>query len=91
MTKFGIYLEEDDAGNETGRFQVAEDAGDDGFVLDTFDTEEAAEKYRKDLQDESDRNDKIGVEYLEWEKACMARHQVSQEDLRVYLVNVVCV
>ncbi len=89
MVKYGIYLEQDDAGKDTGRFQVAEE--DAEYVLETFDTEKEAEKYMAKLQAESDRDDKIKLEYLEWEKACMARHQVSQEDLRIYLVNVVCI
>jgi hypothetical protein len=89
MAKFAIFLEQDDAGKDTGRFQVAEE-GDD-FVLDTFDTEKEAEKYMKKLQTESDRDDKINAEYLEWEKGCMKRHKIKRNDLRVYLVNVVCV
>ena len=89
MVKYGIYLEQDDEGKDTGRFQVAEEDAD--YVLETFDTEKEAEEYMAKLQAESDRDDKIKAEYLEWEKDCMARHQISEEDLRVYLVNCVCV
>lgn len=85
MAKYGIFYEQDEHGKDTGRVQVAEK--DDDYVLDTFDTEEEAEKYMKKLQAESDRNDKIEAEYLTWEKECMARHNISQEDLRVFLVN----
>ena len=89
MAKFGIFLEQDDKGKDTGRFQVAEE-GDD-YVLDTFDTKKEAEKYMKKLQAESDREDKIKAEYLEWEKGCMSRHKIKRKELRVYLVNWVCV
>ena len=87
MFKYGIFLEQNDKGEGTGRFQVAEEDAD--FVLDTFDTEEAAEIYMKKLQAESDRNDKIKAEYLEWEKACLSRHDISEDELRGFLVNVV--
>ena len=89
MVKYGIFYEQDEHGEDTGRVQVAEEEAD--YVLDTFDTEEEAEKYRKELQVESDRDDKIKTEYLEWEKACMARHQIKQKELREYLVNMVCI
>ncbi len=89
MTKFGIFLEQDDEGKDTGRFQVAEE--DAEYVLYTFATEEEAEKCMKELQAESDQNDKIKAEYLEWEKGCLARHEISEDELRTYLVNVVIV
>ena len=89
MTKLGIFYEQDDEGKDTGRVQVAEEGAD--YVLDTFDTEEEAEKEMARLQAEFDRNDKIKAEYLEWEKDCLARHKITEEELRVYLVNYVCV
>ena len=89
MVKYGIFYEQDKHGKDTGRVQVAEEEAD--YVLDTFDTEKEAKEYLKKLQAESDRDDKIKTEYLEWEKACMARHQIKQKELRVYLVNWVCI
>jgi len=89
MVKYGIFYEQDEHGKDTGRVQVAEEDAD--YVLDTFDTEKEAQKYMNQLQTESDRNDKIETEYLEWEKACMARHQIKQQELREYLVNAVCI
>lgn len=86
--KLGLFMEEDEKGELTGRWQVA-DEGEDSIVYDTFDTEEAAEKARVRLQAEFDRNDKIEAEYLKWEKECLARHEISETELREYLVNVV--
>ena len=83
--KLGIHLEQDGAGKDTGRFQVANEDLDE--VLDTFDTEEEAEASMAKLQAEFDRNDQIENEYLGWEKACLSRHGISQKDLRVFLVN----
>ena len=87
--KLGIFLEQDEAGKDTGRFQVANEDLDE--VLDTFDTEDEAEIAMAKMQAEFDRNDKIGKEYLEWEKDCLSRHVISQEELRVLLVNSVMV
>ncbi|GAI79639.1 unnamed protein product [marine sediment metagenome] len=78
-------MEEDEKKELTGRWQVAFEEEDE--VLDTFDTEEEAQQYLEKLQAELDRNDKIEAEYLAWEKECMARHNISQEDLRVFLAN----
>ncbi len=89
MAKLGIYYEQDDEGKDTGRVQVA-DEGDD-FVIETFGTEKEAEEYMAKLQAEYDRNDKIEAEYLQWEEECMARHNITKDELRVYLVNAVCV
>ena len=93
MVELGIHYEQDDAHTLdrppvlTGRVQVVDEDLD--LVMDTFDTEEEAEKAMAKMQVEFDRNDKIMAEYLEWEAACLARHEISQEELRVYLVNVV--
>jgi len=78
-------MEEDEKKELTGRWQVAFEEEDE--VLDTFATEEEAQQYMEKLQAELDRNDKIEAEYLAWEKECMARHNISQEDLRVFLAN----
>ena len=88
MEKLGLFQEEDEKGELTGRWQVAGE-DDDAIVYDTFDTEEAAEKARVRLQATFDRNDKITAEYLKWEKDCLARHEISESELREYLVNVV--
>ena len=85
MEKLGLFMEEDDKKQLTGRWQVAFEEDDE--VLETFDTEEAAQKYLDKMQAEFDRNDKIDVEYRQWEKDCMARHNISQDDLRVFLAN----
>jgi len=87
--KLGIFYEQDDAGKDTGRVQVANEDLDE--VLDTFDTEEEAEIAMAKMQAEFDRNDEIEKEYLEWEKGCLTRHEISQDDLREYLVNVVII
>jgi len=87
MAKYEIFLEQNDKGEDTGRFQVAEEDAD--FVLETFATEKEAEAFMARVQAESDRDDKIKAEYLDWEKACLSRHDISEDDLRVYLVNVV--
>lgn len=89
MTKLGIYYEQDTEGKDTGRVQVADE--EDDYVIETFDTEKEAEEYMAKLQAEYDRNDKIKAEYLQWEKECMSRHKITEEELRVYLVNYVCV
>jgi len=85
VAKLGLFMEEDEKKELTGRWQVAFEEEDE--VLDTFDTEEEAQQYMEKLQAELDRNDKIEAEYLAWEKECMARHNISQEDLRVFLAN----
>ncbi|KKN87012.1 hypothetical protein LCGC14_0262810 [marine sediment metagenome] len=85
MAKLGLFMEEDKKGELTGRWQVAFEEEDE--VLDTFDTEEEAQAAMEKLQAELDRNDKIEAEYRQWEKDCMARHNISQEDLRVFLAN----
>ena len=89
MAKLGIYYEQDDEGKDTGRLQVADE--EDDYVIETFDTEKEAEEYMAKLQAEYDRNDKIKAEYLQWEKECMARHNITEDELRHYLVNNVCV
>lgn len=86
MVKLGIFYELDDAGKDTGRVQVAE-VGGDGIVYDTFDTEKEANVAMAKMQAEFDRNDKIEQEYSQWEKECMARHNIGQEELRVLLAN----
>ena len=87
--KLAIFLELDNDGNETGRFQAALDVeeGEDSYVWETFDTEGEAQEYIDKMNAEFERNEKIKAEYLAWEKECMARHNISQEDLRVFLAN----
>ena len=89
MAKLGIFYEQDDEGKDTGRVQVADE--EDDCVIETFDTEKEAEEYMAKLQAEEDRNDKIKAEYLQWEKDCLARHRITEDELRHYLVNSVCV
>jgi len=89
MVKLGIHYEQDGAGANTGRVQVVDEDLD--CVMDTLDTEEQAETEMAKIQAEFDRNDKIQAEYLEWETACMARHEISEDDLREYLSNVVVI
>lgn len=85
MVKLGIFCEQDDEGKDTGRFQVGDE--EDDYVIETFDTEKEAEEYMAKLQAEFDRNAKIEAEYLLWEKECMARHNITEDELRHYLVN----
>ena len=85
MVKLGLFMEEDDEKKLTGRWQVGDE--DDDYVYETFDTEKEAQAEMEKMQAEFDRNDKIEAEYLTWEKECMERHNISQEDLRVFLVN----
>ena len=87
MVTFAVFLDIDDDENLTGRFQVAED----DYVLKVFDTEAEAEAWRDKMQAERDRNEKLGAEYLEWEKAALERHSVDTHELRDYLVNCVMV
>ena len=89
MVKLGIFYEQNKAGKDTGRVQVA--CIETELIYEVFDTEKEAEEAMVKLQAELDRNIKIEAEYLEWEKACMARHEISEEDLRVLLVNVVII
>lgn len=89
MVKLGLFLEEDDKGELTGRWQVANEELDE--VRDTFDTEEEAKSAMIKMQTESDRNDEIEKDYLKWEKDCLSHHAISQEELRVFLVNFVMV
>jgi len=87
MGKLAIYYEQDDKGIDTGRIQVVDE--DEDLVLDTFDTESEAGVAMAEMQAKDMRNEKIAREYLEWEKACVACHKITQDELRVYLVNVV--
>ena len=89
MAKLAIYYEQDDNEKDTGRVQVVDE--EEVLVLDTFDTEEEAEIAMAKMQAEFDRNDKIEKEYLEWEEGCLARHKISKDDLRHYLVNMVLI
>ena len=89
MAKLAIYYEQDDAGKDTGRVQVVDEEED--LVMDTFDTEAAAKVAMVKMQADFDMKDKITEEYLEWEKGCLARHEIDQDELRRYLVNVVIV
>ena len=89
MVKLGIFYEQDDAGKDTGRMQVVDE--DEELVYDTFDTEEEAEAAMIKMQAEFDMKDKITEEYLEWEKGCLARHEIDKDELRRYLVNVVII
>lgn len=89
MVRLGIFYEQDDAGKDTGRVQVADEDKDE--VFDTFDTEEEANAAMAKMQAEFDRNDKIEKEYLKWETECLSRHTISQEELRVFLVNSVMI
>ncbi|MBA7686255.1 hypothetical protein ES703_94698 [subsurface metagenome] len=89
MAKLAIYYEQDDDGKDTGRVQVVDE--DEDLVLDTLDTEEEAEASMAKIKAEDERNGKITAEYLEWEKGCLARHEIDKDDLRGYLVNVVII
>lgn len=89
MGKLAIYYEQNEEGIDTGRVQVVDE--DEDLVLDTFDTEPEAEAAMAKMQAEDTRDEKIKKEYLEWEKDCLARHEITQEELRVYLVNVVII
>lgn len=85
MVKLELFMEEDENKELTGRWQVGSEEEDE--VYETFDTEKEAEAAMIKMQAEFDRNDKIEAEYLAWEKECMTRHNISQEDLRVFLAN----
>ena len=89
MAKLAIYYEQDGAGKDTGRVQVVDE--DEDLVLETCDTEPEAEAAMARIKSEDERNAKITAEYLEWEKGCLAHHEISKDDLRVYLVNVVII
>jgi len=86
MVKLGIFYEQDDSEKDTGRVQVADE---EGIVYETYDTEEEAEKAMVEMQAEFDMKDKITEEYLEWERVCLAHHEIDKDELRRYLVNVV--
>jgi hypothetical protein len=88
MLNLGIHYEQDDEGKDTGRVQVADEDGD--YVLETFDTEKEAEEYMAKLKAEEVRNEQIKAEYLEWEVAILEVHKITQDELRHYLVNYVC-
>lgn len=87
--KYALYDELDEDDKETGRIQVAEETDD--LVLGTYDTEEEARREMERMQAESDRNDQIEKEYLEWEKQCLSRHKITKDELRVFLVNCVTI
>lgn len=89
MAKLAIYYEQDGTGKDTGKVQVVDE--DEDLVLETCDTEPEAEAAMARIQAEDDRNAKITAEYLEWEKGCLTRHEISQDDLREYLINVVII
>lgn len=89
MVKLGIFYEQDDKGKDTGRVQVVDE--DEDLVLETYPTEPEAEAAMAKIQEEDTRNEKIEKEYLEWEKGCRARHKISKDELRSYLVNMVCI
>ena len=85
MVKLGIFYAQDDKGKDTGIVQVAD--GEDEVVYGEYDSLEEAERELVRLQAECDRDDKIEAEYRQWEKDCMARHNIGLEDLRVLLAN----
>lgn len=87
MSNLAIYYELDKDGKDTGRVQVVDE--DEDLVLATLNTEEEAEAKMAEIKIEDERDNKITTEYLEWEKACMKRHKIGKDKLRVYLVNVV--
>ena len=89
MAKFAIYYELDNEGIDTGRVQVVDE--DEALVVGTYPDEPAAEAAMAKMQAEDIRNEKITAEYLKWEEDCLARHEISKDDLRVYLVNVVII
>lgn len=89
MAKLAIYYELDDAGVDTGRVQVVDE--DEDLVLGTYENEPEAEAAMARIQAEDIRNEKITAEYLKWEEDCLSRHEISKDDLREYLVNVVIV
>lgn len=89
MAKLAIYYELDNNGKDTGRVQVVDE--DEDLVLDTLDTEEEAENAMARIQTKDERDSKITVEYLEWEKGCISRHEIGKDELREYLVNVVII
>jgi len=79
MGKLAIYYELDDEGIDTGQVQVVDEEED--LVLGTYENEPEAEKAMAKMQAEDIRNEKITTEYLEWEKGCLARHEISKEEL----------
>lgn len=83
--RFGIHYEQDDDGKDTGRFQVVDEV--DECVLDTFDTEKEAEDYMAKCEEELAIHKDIETEYLAWEEGYLARHNISKDELRVWLVN----
>lgn len=90
MIKLAIFFEVDDAGEDTGRVQVADD-GEDSIVYDTFDTEEEAEIAMAKMQDEFDQEDEAKSKYLGWEEEFLSCHSISKKRLRGFLVNVVII
>lgn len=80
MAKLAIYYEQDGAGKDTGRVQVVDE--DEDLVLDTLDTEEEAKASMAKIKAEDERNARITAEYLEWEKGCLARHEIENAMLR---------
>ncbi|MBA7480512.1 hypothetical protein ES707_15973 [subsurface metagenome] len=89
--KYALYDELDDAGKETGRIQVVEETDDLVFATFEADELEKAKKEMARLQAESDREDQIEKEYLDWEKQCLSRHKITKDELRVFLVNCVII
>ena len=88
MVKLAIFEAEDSQGAKTGFVICPED---DDTIYSECDTREEAEGELPTLQAEIDLDDKLKAEYLEWETACLQRHGVDQERLRVFLVNSVMV
>lgn len=87
--KLGLFLEVDDKGKETGRFQAADDTEDpeDSLVWETFNTEEEAQSYIDKMNAQFERDEKIEGEYREWEKSIINKYGIALDDLRVLLAN----
>ena len=83
MVKLRVVEAEDSEGVSTGF--VIEDEHE--AIYSEYDTKEEAERELPELQAEMDLDEKLQAEYLEWEKACLERHGITPERLRVYLTN----
>ena len=88
-SKYILCDQLDKNNKKTGRIQVVEET--DQLIFDTFEANELekAKKEMEKLQAESDVEDQVEKEYLEWEKQCLSRNKITKDDLRDYLVNVV--
>ncbi len=85
MVKLAVFDPETMEGLVDGFVIASDEEGQP--IYSQYDTLEEAQRELPELQAEVDLEEKLQAEYIEWEKACLKRHGITAERLRVYLAN----